>query len=99
MARFDVYIMAKGGGFLLDVPPDLLSGLNTRVVVPLLQLTEAPIPAQRLNPILEVDNVEVIMATQFLAAVPETELKASVGNLDRSRNEISAALDMLFSGF
>ena len=83
----------------MDVPPDLLSGLNTRVVVPLLQLTEAPIPAQRLNPILEVDNVEVIMATQFLAAVPETELKASVGNLDRSRNEISAALDMLFSGF
>jgi toxin CcdB len=99
MARFDVYKMAKGGGFLLDVQTDLLSGLNTRVVVPLLQRTEAPMPAQRLNPFLEVDNVEVIMATQFLAAVPETELKASVGNLDGSRNEISAALNMVFSGF
>ncbi|MGV0035664.1 MAG: CcdB family protein [Candidatus Azotimanducaceae bacterium WSBS_2022_MAG_OTU7] len=98
MARFDVYKMAKGGGFR-DVQTNLISGLNTRVVVPLLQRTEAPIPAQRLNPVLEVDNVEVIMATQFLAAVPETELKASVGNLDGARNEISAALDMLFSGF
>tara|TARA_B110000503_G_scaffold129005_1_gene200743 strand:+ start:599 stop:898 length:300 start_codon:yes stop_codon:yes gene_type:complete len=81
--------MAKGGGFLLNVQTDLLSGLNTRVVVPLLQLTEAPIPAQRLNPILEVDNVEVIMATQFLAAVPETELKVSVGNLDGSLRVVS----------
>ena len=99
MARFDVYKMVKDGGFLLDVQTDLLSGLNTRVVVPLLQRNAAPIPAQRLNPVLEIENVEVIMATQFLAAVPETELKEVVGNLDGSRSEISAALDMVFSGF
>lgn len=99
MARFDVYKMATAPGFLLDVQTDLLSGLNTRVVVPLLPLTDAPIPAQRLNPVLEIESLEVLMATQFLAAVPESELKEVVGNLEGSQNEISVALDMLFSGF
>ncbi|CAM5429606.1 hypothetical protein TMEC54S_03045 [Thauera mechernichensis] len=36
MARFDVYRNSAGEGFLLDVQADLLSHLNTRVVVPLL---------------------------------------------------------------
>ena len=70
MARFDVYKMATARGFLLDVQTDLLSGLNTRVVVPLLPLTEAPIPAQRLNPVLEIENLEILMATQFLKVSP-----------------------------
>jgi len=99
MARFDVYRMATAQGFLLDVQTDLLSGLSTRVVVPLLPLTNAPLPAQRLNPVFDIENLEVLMATQFLAAVPESELKEVVGNLEGFQNEISVALDMLFSGF
>ena len=98
MARFDVYRMATAQGFLLDVQTDLLSGLSTRVVVPLLPLTNAPLPAQRLNPVFDIENLEVLMATQFLAAVPESELKEVVGNLEGFQNEISVALDMLFSG-
>ena len=99
MARFDVYRMATAQGFLLDVQTDLLSGLSTRVVVPLLPLTNAPLPAQRLNPVFDIENLEVLMATQFLAAVPESELKEVIGNLEGFQNEISVALDMLFSGF
>ena len=99
MARFDVYRMATAQGFLLDVQTDLLSGLSTRVVVPLLPLTNAPLPAQRLNPVFDIENLEVLMATQFLAAVPGSELKEVVGNLEGFQNEISVALDMLFSGF
>ena len=99
MAQFDVYRMATAQGFLLDVQTDLLNGLSTRVVVPLLPLTNAPLPAQRLNPVFDIENLEVLMATQFLAAVPESELKEVVGNLEGFQNEISVALDMLFSGF
>ena len=99
MARFDVYRMATAQGFLLDVQTDLLSELSTRVVVPLLPLTNAPLPAQRLNPVFDIENLEVLMATQFLAAVPESEFKEVVGNLEGFQNEISVALDMLFSGF
>nr|WP_084591089.1 CcdB family protein [Desulfonatronovibrio magnus] len=36
MSRFDVYPNTGGYGSLLDVQADLLSHLNTRVVVPLL---------------------------------------------------------------
>ena len=99
MARFDVYRMATAQGFLLDVQTDLLNGLSTRVVVPLLPLTNAPLPAQRLNPVFDIENLEVLMATQFLAAVPESELKEVVGNLEGFQNVLSVALDMLFSGF
>lgn len=99
MARFDIFKNVGGSGYLLDVQSDLLSGLNTTVVVPLLPESSAPSPAQRLNPIFEVEGQEVLMATQFMAAVPEAELRVGVGSLAEQQHEISAALDMLFLGF
>jgi toxin CcdB len=51
MARFDIFKNEGEVGYLLDVQSDLLSGLNTRVVVPLLPKSSAPSPAQRLNPV------------------------------------------------
>lgn len=99
MARFDVFRNEGGAGYLLDVQSDLLSGLNTRVVVPLLPRSKAPSPAQRLNPVFEVEGVEVVMASQFMAAVPKAELRVGVGNLVEQQHEVSAALDMLFLGF
>lgn len=59
---------------MLDVQSDLLGDLNTRVVVPLLKIGEAPLPAKRLNPVFQIEGVEVMMATQFLSAVPATLL-------------------------
>ena len=99
MARFDIFKNEDGSGYLLDVQSDLLSGLNTRVVVPLLPKSFAPSPAQRLNPIFVVEGREVLMATQFLAAIPEAELRIGVGSLAEQQHEVSAALDMLFLGF
>ena len=51
MAKFDVYRQKLGGCHVLDCQADLLSDLNTRLVVPLLPIGEAPKPAIRLNPI------------------------------------------------
>lgn len=99
MARFDIFRNDGGPGYLLDVQSDLLSGLNTRVVVPLLPKSSAPSPAQGLNPLFDVDGEEVLTATQYMAAVPESELRVGVGNLSERQHEISAALDMLFLGF
>lgn len=99
MARFDVCRNKGGSGYLLDVQSDLLSGLNTRVVVPLLPKSEAPLPAERLNPELEIEETKVIMATQYMAAVPESELRLSICNMADQQHEISTALDMLFIGF
>ncbi|WP_438887671.1 CcdB family protein, partial [Bacillus cereus group sp. BC232] len=55
MARFDIFDNEGGGGYLLDVQSDLLGGLNTRVVVPLLPQSSAPPPAQRLNPVFSIE--------------------------------------------
>lgn len=74
MARYDVYPNPQGRGWMLDVQSDLLGDLNTRVVVPLLKFGEAPLPAKRLNPVFQIEGVEVMMATQFLSAVPATRL-------------------------
>lgn len=99
MARFDVCRNEGGSGYLLDVQSDLLSGLNSRMVVPLLPKSEAPLPAERLNPEFEIEETKVIMATQYMAAVPESELKLAICNIAEQQHEISTALDMLFLGF
>jgi toxin CcdB len=99
MNRYDVYTNKFGSGYILDVQTDLLSGLNTRVVVPLVTISDAPKLAKYLNPRFEVAGEEVAMMTQFLAAIPESELTNQVDNLNQFHHEISSALDMIFSGF
>ena len=99
MSRFDIFENKNGAGYLLDVQSDLLSGLNTRVVVPLLPKSSAPVPAQRLNPVFSINGLEVVMATQYMAAVPESELRFCSGSLAEQQDDIAAALDMLLLGF
>ena len=97
MARFDLY--RDGENFLLDVQADTLIQLNTRVVVPVRLPHAAPLPAHRLNPVFEIGERRYVMVTQFIASVPESELRHKAGNLATHRDTITAALDMLFSGF
>jgi toxin CcdB len=76
MARFEVFANPGGAGYVLDVQADVLSELNTRIVAPLLPLTQAPVPADRLNPVFEIGDAPHVMVTQFMAAVRP---KAAVG--------------------
>jgi toxin CcdB len=98
MAKFDV-LELRSGGLVLDVQADLLDHLNTRVVVPLMDEATAPKQATKLNPVFAIGSREMVMVTQFLAAVPVSELGAKVTNLDSNFAEITVALDMLFQGF
>ena len=99
MAKYDVYENQDGQGYLLEVQSDLLEGLNTRIVVPLLLQHTAPKPARFLNPIFEVNNQQVVMETHLLAAVPLSILVSPVTELSQQFDEITRALDMLFQGF
>ena len=99
MARFDVYPNPDGPGHLLDVQADLLETLNTRVVVPLMPLANAPKPARRLNPVFRIEGTDVVMVTQFLAAVPLGILRAPTHTLHEDAVAITTALDMLMQGF
>ena len=99
MSKYDVFPDPSGDGYLLDVQTDLLSDLNTRVVVPLLPQLSAPKPATKLNPIFDLEDQPVVMVTQFMAAVPTGILKISVGKLDEEFEKITCAIDMLIQGF
>lgn len=99
MARFDVYVREDLDGYLLDCQSDLLMGLNSRLVVPLLREPNAPRPIGRLNPCFQVRGESVVMVTQFAAAVAARDLGEPVTSLRDRHDEIVAALDMLITGF
>jgi toxin CcdB len=103
MAQFDVYRNANRKTaaaipYLLNVQTDLLESLVTRMVVPLLRASEMSKPAKGLNPKFEVEGTTVIMSTAELAGVPVRILGERVTSLKRRRQEIMAALDLLFTG-
>jgi len=103
MAQFDVYLnpntaTRKAIPFLLDVQADLLDTLVTRVVVPLILAEEMGLAAKRLNPQFKVKGASVVMSTAELAGVPNRSLGDKVASLKNKRDEIIAALDLLFTG-
>ena len=98
MARFDVCRTDADAPLLLDIQTDLLSGLNTRVVVPLLPAGNAPPPIRYLNPVFEIGGAPYVMATQVLSAVPERLLAERVTSLSDAADTITRATDMLMQG-
>lgn len=99
MARFDVYANPDGNGFLLDVQADLMSHLNSRLVIPLVSTAIAPTPIKVLNPIVQIEDAAYLLLTQQMAAVRVQILKRPVLNVNDRRDEVTAAIDLLLQGF
>lgn len=97
MAKYDVYQIDNG--YLLDVQADILSDLNTRVMVPLMLPEKAPKPARRLNPVFEVEKQKLLMVTQYIATVPKNNLGKPKNNLSEHFAEITNAMDMFLQGY
>ena len=98
MAQYDVYANPDGSGYLLDVQSDLISVLNVRTVVPLILRDGGPIGAGRLNPKFSIAGTDVVMMTEYIAAVPASLLKRRADNLESQSDRITGALDMLLHG-
>ena len=85
--------------FLLDIQSDLIADLSTRVVVPL-----CPASAMKgkliktLMPVVEIDGKQYAMLTPQLAGVSNKQVGVKVADLTQSRDEITAALDLLITG-
>jgi toxin CcdB len=99
VARFDVYRVVNVPGYFLDVQADFLSYLDSRVVIPLVVADGSLIPAKRLNPCFEIEEVGVIMMTELIVAVPKVSLRSAIANLAAFRDEIVGAIDFLMQGF
>jgi toxin CcdB len=103
MAQFDVYInpnqaTRKTIPYLLDLQADLLGALATHVVVPLVLAEEMKLSVNQLNPQFKIKGVTVVMSTAELAGVPIRAYGEKVMSLKNKRDEIIAALDLLFTG-
>jgi toxin CcdB len=86
--------------YLLDIQSDLLSELNTRVVIPLYEKKTAKVkPIARLTPEFEIEGKKLILMTPQLAGISLKDLGEPAGDLLRSRAEIVASLDLLITGF
>lgn len=96
MAQFDVHRL--GQGLVIDCQSNLLSHLNTRMVVPLIPRDQAPHPARRFNPIFSIDGVDHVMDTQFASAIERRRLGPIVADLSDRSFEVTDAFDMLLSG-
>jgi toxin CcdB len=102
MSQFDVYRNPNSSTnkhipYLLDLQTDLLEITKTRVVVPLEKCGTFSV-AERLMPKFRVEGISVVMSTPELAGVGVANLGEPVVSLADKRQEIIAALDLLFSG-
>jgi toxin CcdB len=85
--------------FLLDIQNDLLSELQTRVVVPLRPATALKGKVLKtLTPLLMIEGESFMILTPQLAGISKSELGAPVAQVHQHRAEIIAAIDLLVTG-
>lgn len=102
MARFDIHAFNNPDvPYVLDVQADLLSSLNTRVVIPL--MPEKSVPHEslpRLKPVIYIKDANYILMTTDIAAIASHKLGPRVSNAEEQyRQIITDSLDFLFQGF
>lgn len=85
--------------YLLDVQSDLLSDLDTRVVIPL--FSSAAFKGKALTslmPTFEIEGKPFVLMTPQLAGISKKELGSEVADLSAHRDSIIASLDFLITG-
>lgn len=105
MGRFDIYSNPGRNKasipYLIDVQSNVISGLSTRVVVPLRSLAgfSSVILPRDLFPIITVAGTDYFLDTPQLGAIPSLELKAKVGSAQAYQFDIQTALDRVFGAY
>lgn len=100
MGQFTVHQhrLQPDGPLLLNIQSDFLSGLSTRVVIPLNRRSADDQPINTLTPPVTIDGTRYLMDVPQLAGVPIGVLGEPVGDLSGMRDEVLAAIDMLITG-
>jgi len=104
MAQFDVYRNPnrktnKIIPYLIDLQADLLNDFATRSVAPLILASDFGKIVRILNPQFEIEGKKIVMSTAELAGISARNLGEKIGNLNKHRHTILAAIDFLFTGF
>ncbi len=104
MSQFTLYknlnkTTATAYPYFVDVQNELLSTLNTRLVIPLtpVEVLDQKAPSH-LCPTIQIAQGDFVMLTQQMASVPTNILTEPVADLGNFRTEIIAAIDFLITG-
>jgi toxin CcdB len=89
----------KEYAYLIDVQSPLLSDLKTRIVIPLIKKTQINTTIRILNPEIKINEIEYIVLTQQMAAVPNVYLGERMIEIEIDRTMILSAIDFLITGF
>lgn len=104
MAQFDVYANPSSHSnahypYLVDIQSMLLSGLASRIVIPLGRSSAFGGEAMKgLTPQISFDGEELVLLTPQIASISEKQLRKPVGSLAHFREQIIAALDLAITG-
>lgn len=97
---FDVLRPDTTGDLLVVYQSDFLSHLNSRLVIPLLDLERHDVrPVTRLNPIFDVEGKRYVLWSQSAFAARLPELGFAVASLETEHDKIRDAFDFLTTGF
>jgi toxin CcdB len=105
MARFDIYSNPgrnqKSIPFLVDVQSNVISGLASRIVIPLRPLSSfAPMSLpEELFPMIDVNGTRYVLDTPQLGAIPSRELTSKIASAKDQQADIQAALDRVFGAY
>lgn len=104
MARFDVYPNPEKSEhrhtpFVLDVQNDHLSGIETRIVIPLRDTKVHGARLERVHPSFSIAGREVVLDTPTMATFPRGWLRTPVASLLPQQALINDALDALFGAY
>jgi toxin CcdB len=104
MAQFDVYKNKNQSTkilypYLLEIQTDLLSDLQTTVVIPLIDKNNyGGKKLETLHPVFEIMGKQYLSITTLIAGIERTNLGENIASLSQSRNEIISALDFMITG-
>jgi toxin CcdB len=100
--RFDIVENPNRSGralypFLLVLQHDRVTSIQSVVVAPLVVAPREQ-ASNRLHPIIELEGKRYAVLTEDLGSLPRNRLTRIVGSAEANHYQITAALDMLFTG-
>lgn len=102
MAQFDVHAVpaadADYAPYLVELQSDLVAGLDTVIVAPLVRRADAGPIVHHLNPVIRLGDEELVLRIGELVSLPRTALSRKVGSVKSDREALMAAIDVVFFG-
>jgi toxin CcdB len=104
MSQFDVYkntnpTTKSSYPYLVEIQSDLLSDLQTTVVIPLIEKkTYTGSQLRNLHPIFEISGKQYLAMTTLVAGIDRRTLGGNITSLSNSRDVIISSIDFMITG-